>query len=469
MTAHPTAPPRTLTTTLTDTLSRQLRDSIHGEVIEPGDPGYEDARKVYNAMHDKRPAAVVRAADAGDIITTVNFAREQELTLAVRGGSHAVAGYGTCDGGVVLDLGRMRGIRIDPEARTARAEGGCTWADLNHAAHAFGLATTGGVISSTGIGGLTTGGGMGYLSRRCGLACDNLIAADVVTADGSFVTCTPERESNLLWAVRGGGGNFGVLASLSYQLHPVADILGGPTFYPLDPEVMRRYRELIADSPEELGALLVVGLGPPVPFLPERWHGRPLCGVVTCWSGSEEEDDRIRARLDGLGPVLGQYLGRMPYPVVNTFFDEMLPAGLFHYWKGTFSHGLPDAAIEAYVSFGAGTPSIESATVIFPLDGAVQRVGPEDTAFAYRDADFATALSPTLSTRAGCEAAMGWVHDFAAALAPHSAEGAYVNFMDADDQHRVPANYRQNHDRLRSLKRRYDPDNLFRLNHNIKP
>ncbi|MGW1494865.1 FAD-binding oxidoreductase [Streptomyces sp. NPDC002402] len=460
-------------TTSTPALDRKLlvrlQGAVRGEIIQPGDPDYDEARKVYNAMHDKRPAIIVRAVDVGDIVATVDFAREQNLLLAVRGGSHSVPGHGTCDGGVVLDLGRMRGIRVDPQAGTARAEGGCTWADVNHATHAFGLATTGGVVSSTGIGGLTTGGGMGHLARRCGLACDNVLSADLVTADGSFRTCTREQHADLLWALRGGGGNFGVVASFEYRLHPVADILGGPTFYPLDGDVIRRYRELIADSDEKLGALLVVALGPPVPFLPERWHGRPLCGVVTCWTGAEDEDDRIRARLADLGPVVGQYVERMPYPVINTLFDELLPAGLFHYWKGTFSHGLPDGAVDAYVEYGASTPTIQSTTVVFPIDGACHRVGPEETAFTYREADFATALSPTLITRADCEANVPWARAFAAALAPHSLEGGYVNFMDSDDQDRVRANYRQNYDRLTAIKRRYDPGNLFRLNHNIAP
>ncbi|MEU3917181.1 FAD-binding oxidoreductase [Streptomyces sp. NPDC029004] len=459
----------TSTPALDGKLLERLQGAVRGEIIQPADPDYDEARKVYNAMHDKSPAIIVRAFDVGDIVATVDFAREQNLLLAVRGGSHSVPGYGTCDGGVVLDLGRLRGIRVDPQAGTARAEGGCTWADVNHATHAFGLATTGGVVSSTGIGGLTTGGGMGHLARRCGLACDNVLSADLVTADGAFRTCTREQNADLLWALRGGGGNFGVVASFEYRLHPVAGILGGPTFYPLDGDVMRRYRELIADSDEKLGALLVVALGPPVPFLPERWHGRPLCGVVTCWTGAEDEDDRIRARLADLGPVVGQYVERMPYPVINTLFDELLPAGLFHYWKGTFSHGLPDGAIDAYVEYGATTPTIQSATVIFPIDGACHRVGPEETAFAYRDADFATALSPTLMTRADCEASVPWARAFAAALAPHSLEGGYVNFMDSDDQDRVRANYRQNYDRLTAVKRRYDPGNLFRLNHNIAP
>ncbi|MEV1054975.1 FAD-binding oxidoreductase [Streptomyces sp. NPDC049887] len=456
-------------TVLDDRLTRRLREAVRGEIVQPGDPGYDEARRVYNAVHEKRPAIIVRAADTGDIKATVDFSRNLGLALAVRGGSHSVPGYGTCDDGVVLDLGAMRGVRVDPQRRTARAEGGCTWADVNHATHTFGLATTGGIVSSTGIGGLTTGGGMGHLSRRCGLACDNLVSADLVTADGSLVMCDENHHADLLWAVRGGGGNFGVVASFEYRLHPVARILGGPTFYPLDGDVLRAYRRLIADSPEEFNAVLVIGLGPPLPFLPERWHGRPLCGVLTCFSGPEDEDDRVVARLGRLGPILGEHVARMPYPVINTLFDDLLPAGLFHYWKGCFSTGLPDGAIDAYVEYGADTPSIESATVVFPIDGACHRVGQGETAFAYRDADFSTALSPTLPTRARLEERIGWVRAFAAALEPYSAGGGYVNFMDADDQHRVRANYRQNYDRLVALKRHYDPGNLFRLNHNIAP
>ncbi|EPD66821.1 FAD-binding oxidoreductase [Streptomyces sp. HGB0020] len=465
MTASPPA--------LDDRLLERLRGAVRGEIVEPDDPEYDEARKVYNAMIDRRPALVVRAADAGDVMATVDFARDQGLPLAVRGGGHGVAGHGTCDDGVVLDLGAMRGVRVDPVARTARVEGGCTWADVNHATHAFGLATTGGIVSTTGVGGLTTGGGMGYLDRRYGLACDNLLSVDLVTADGSFVTCTDDQDAagntDLLWAVRGGGGNFGVVTSFLYRLHPVADVLGGPTFYPLDGEVMRRYRELIAESDGTLGALLVVGLGPPLPFLPERWHGRPLCGVVVCWTGPEEEDDRVRERLAGLGPVLGQHVARMPYPVINTLFDDLVPPGLHHYWKGAFSYGLPDGVVDTLVEYGATTPSIQSVTVVFPVDGACHRVRPEDTAFSYRDADYSIALSPTLTTRQECEDRKDWVRAYLKALRPHCAEGGYVNFMDADDHDRVGANYRGNLDRLTDLKRRYDPGNLFRLNHNITP
>ncbi|MGW4874514.1 FAD-binding oxidoreductase [Streptomyces chartreusis] len=459
----------TYTPTLDERLLDRLRGAVRGTVVEPGDPAYDEARKVYNAMHDRRPAIIVRAVDTGDVMATVDFAREQGVPLAVRGGSHSVPGYGTCDGGVVLDLGLMRGIRVDPDTRTAWVEGGCTWADVNHATHAFGLATTGGIVSTTGVGGLTTGGGLGHLARRCGLACDNLVSVDLVTADGSFVTCTDEQHDDLMWAVRGGGGNFGVVTSFAYRLHPIADILGGPTFFPLDADVIRRYRELVAEADERLGAVFVVGLGPPVPFLPERWHGRPVCGMVACWTGPQDEDDRIRERVAALGPVLGRHLERMPYPVINTLFDDLVPAGLYHYWKGSFTQSLPDGVVDTLVEYGATTPSIQSVTVIFPIDGACHRVGPEETAFSYRDADYAIALSPTLATREDCEAQKDWVRAFHRGLEPHSLEGGYVNFMDADDQDRVRANYRTNYDRLRDLKRRYDPGNLFRLNHNIAP
>ncbi|MFD0432511.1 FAD-binding oxidoreductase [Streptomyces chartreusis] len=459
----------TYTPTLDERLLDRLRGAVRGTVVEPGDPAYDEARKVYNAMHDRRPAIIVRAVDTGDVMAGVDFAREQGVPLAVRGGSHSVPGYGTCDGGVVLDLGLMRGIRVDPDTRTAWVEGGCTWADVNHATHAFGLATTGGIVSTTGVGGLTTGGGLGHLARRCGLACDNLVSADLVTADGSFTTCTDEQHGDLMWAVRGGGGNFGVVTSFAYRLHPIADILGGPTFFPLDADVIRRYRELVAEADERLGAVFVVGLGPPVPFLPERWHGRPVCGMVTCWTGPPDEDDRIRERVAALGPVLGRHLERMPYPVINTLFDDLVPAGLYHYWKGSFTQSLPDGVVDTLVEYGATTPSIQSVTVVFPIDGACHRVGPEETAFSYRDADYAIALSPTLPTREDCEAQKDWVRAYHRGLEPHSLEGGYVNFMDADDQDRVRANYRTNYDRLRDLKRRYDPGNLFRLNHNIAP
>jgi FAD/FMN-containing dehydrogenase len=446
-----------------------LDTAVRGEIVRPGDPGYDEARAVYNARHDRRPALVVRAAGVADVIAAVNHARERGVPLAVRGGGHSIAGFSTCDGGLVLDLGPMRGIRVNPAARTVRAEAGCTWADLNHATHAFGLATTGGIVSSTGIGGLTLGGGLGHLARQCGLTIDNLRSADVVTADGTFLICDAEREPELFWALRGGGGNFGVVTSFEYSLHAVADVLGGPTFLPLDGDVMRGYRKLVAEAPDELGAILAITLGPPLPVLPERWHGRPLCVVLTCWSGPAELDNDVRARLAGVGPVLGQLVQRMPYPAINTLFDALLPKGLHHYWKGQFGGDLPDEAIDVHLEFGAQVPCLETATLVFPTDGACHRVAPNATAFAHRDARFATGLGASFPDPADTDRNIAWTRAYDAALAPFSQGGGYVNFAAEDDQARVPADYRSNYDRLAAVKRRYDPGNLFRRNHNIIP
>ncbi|WP_435970115.1 FAD-binding oxidoreductase [Streptomyces sp. Qhu_M48] len=455
-------------TTTTEPLDT-LRGAVRGTVVTRGDPSYDVSRRVYNALHDRRPAVVVHAVDAADVSAAVRYAREHALPLAVRGGSHSVAGFGTVDDGLVVDLSRMRGVRVDPEARTARAAGGATWGDFNHATHAFGLATTGGVVSTTGVGGLTLGGGMGHLARRSGLSCDNLVAADVVTAEGTLVACDAERHPDLFWALRGGGGNFGVAVSLAYRLQPVSDVFGGLSCYPLDGDVARAWARLIADSPEELNSILVIALGPEEPFLPERWHGRPICAAFTCFSGPETEDGKVLARLDGLGPVVGRFMERMPYPVINTLFDEQLPPGLRHYWKGRFSRELSDGAIDVHMEFGGTMPSMESDTAIFPIDGACHRVGPEETAFAYRDAVFSHSIGATWTDPADSEHDIAWTRAYDEALRPHTQEGGYVNFMDADDQDRTRGNYRQNWDRLRTVKRRYDPDNVFRLNQNIVP
>jgi FAD/FMN-containing dehydrogenase len=442
---------------------------VRGETIRPGDPGYDAARAVYNAQHDRRPAAIVRAAGTADVVAVVRHAAEHDLPLTVRGGGHSIPGFSTCDGGLVLDLGSLRGVRVDPARGTARAEGGCTWADLDSATHAAGMATTGGVVSTTGIAGLTLGGGLGHLARRCGLACDNLVSADVVTADGAVRTCHADREPDLLWALRGGGGNVGVVTSFEYRLQPISDVLGGPTFYPLDAGVLRAYRDMLTTAPEEQGALLGLVLGPPAPFLPEHWHGRPLVVVVTCWSGPASADGAVRDRLARLGPVVGQHLVRMPYPGVNTLFDELLPPGLHHYWKGRFSAGLSDGEIDVHLDHAATLPTPESATLVFPIDGAPARVAAEDTAFVHRDARFAVGIGATWTDLAGSSAHIAWTRTYDERLRRHTMEGGYVNFAASDDRDRVRADYRQNYARLAALKRRYDPANLFRGNHNVPP
>ncbi len=461
----------TTNTGLSAETTEALHASVRGEVVTPGAGNYDEARKVYNGMIDRRPAAIVRCTDVADVIAAITLAREEGLDLSVRGGSHSVPGFGTNDGGVVCDLVGMRGVRVDPERRTARAEGGCTWGDLDHATHAFGLATTGGIISTTGVAGLTLGGGIGHLARGCGLSCDNLISADVVTADGQLVTASEDQNEDLFWALRGGGGNFGVVTSLEYRLHPVGEIYGGPIFYPVDRagDVMRFYREFIAEAPEQLGAFFAFQIAPPLPFIPEDRHGETMCLVVTCWTGPVEEGKKAIAPLMEVAPVAAEHVGPMPYPALNGAFDALLPPGLQHYWKADFVRELTDDAIAAHVECGPRVPCVESTMHLYPIDGACHRTASDDTAFAYRDARFACVIAGMWPDPSDNERNTAWVRDYWEAIHPHSELGGYVNFMAADDQGRIRDNYRGNYDRLAEVKRRYDPGNLFRMNQNIEP
>ncbi|MGF1623916.1 MAG: FAD-binding oxidoreductase [Alphaproteobacteria bacterium] len=447
-----------------------LSARLRGALVRPADAGYDAARAIYNAMHDRRrPGLIVQAADVADVMATVDFAREHGLLLAVRGGGHNVAGFATCDDGIVLDLKRLKGIRVDPERKTVRAEGGCTWGDLDHATHGFGMAVPGGVVSTTGIAGLTLGGGMGHLSRRGGLSCDNLVSADVVTADGRFLTCDADRHPDLFWALRGGGGNFGVVTAFEYKLHSVAEVLGGPTFYQPDPGVFRGYEAMLDRAPDDLQAIFAFTLAPAVPFVPDNWHGKPVMAVVACWSGDSAEDALTAARLSGLGTVVGQAMWRMPYPEINTLFDAALPHGLQHYWKANVVHAVPDAALAAHIEHGAKVPHPASGTFLFPIDRACHRLGAADTAFPHRDARYSVIFSGSWPDRADNDANIAWVRNAHAALRPWSDEGGYGNFMSDTEDGQVRANYGPNHARLQAVKRQYDPDNLFRLNQNILP
>ncbi len=448
-----------------------LRERVRGDVITAEDEGYDESRKVYNAMIDRRPALVVRAADVGDVIASVEFARENELDLSIRGGGHSVPGFGTNDDGLVIDFSRMKGTRVDPDTRTVRAEAGCVLGDLDHATHAFGLATPAGFISSTGIAGLTLGGGIGYLTRGHGLSCDNLVSADVVTADGRFLTASEEQNEDLFWALRGGGGNFGVVTSFEYRLHPVGMIYGGPMLYELEDagDVMRSYREFITSAPEQLGAFFGFQIAPPLPFIPEDRHGDTMCLTVACWAGPIEEGEKAVAPLREAGRIVGEHVGPMPYPVLNSAFDALLPPGLQHYWKTDFVHELTDEAIDVHLEHGPKVPALQSTMHIYPMDGAVQRVAPDATAFAYRDVGFATVIAGMWPDPADNERNIQWVRDYWEAIHPHSAEGGYVNFMAGDDQDRIRASYGDNYDRLVEVKKSYDPENLFHMNQNIAP
>jgi hypothetical protein len=350
----------------------QLREQVQGEIVSPEDPAYEEARKVYNAMIDRRPHVVVRPAGNDDVVAAVNYAREKQLALAVRGGSHSVPGFGTGDDAVVIDLSRMQAVEVDPGTSTARAQGGATWGVFNDATHAHGLATTGGIISTTGIGGLTLGGGIGYLSRGFGLSCDNVVAAEVVTADGRTVNASDQENEDLFWAIRGGGGNFGVVTSFEYRLHPVKEIYGGPMLFELKDAatVLKFYREFIKDAPEELGGFPAWQIAPPLPFIPEDRHGEPFLIFVACWAGPIEKGEAALAPLHEVAPVVAEHVGPMPYPAINSAFDALVPPGLQHYWKANFVKELTDEAIEAHLEHGPKVPAVNSTVHIYPINGA---------------------------------------------------------------------------------------------------
>lgn len=448
-----------------------LRGRVTGRVITPADDGYEEARRVYNAMIDRHPRAIVQCATAGDVAAAVDFARESELALAVRGGGHSVPGFGTVDDGVVADLSGMRAVTVDPAKRTARAQGGATWGDFNAATHEYGLATTGGIISTTGVAGLTLGGGIGYLARGFGLSCDNLVSAEIVTADGRTLTASETQHPDLFWAIRGGGGNFGVATALEFRLHPLRDIYGGPMFFEVTDAaaVLRFFREFIADAPRAFGGFPAWQIAPPLPFIPEARHGETFLAFVACWAGPLEQGEAILKPLHDVAPVVAEHVGPMPYPALNSAFDALVPAGLQHYWKANFVRELSDAAIEQHLAFGPRVPTVNSTVHIYPINGACHEVASEATAFAYRDANFAPVIAGMWPDPSQNAANIAWVRDYYAATAPLSEEGGYINFMAGDDQDRIRANYRGNYARLVEVKRTYDPDNLFRVNQNIKP
>ena len=451
---------------------QELKSQVRGDVILPDDARYNEARKVYNAMIDKRPAAVVRCAGVADVIAAVKAARADGLSVAVRGGGHSAHGCGTADGALAPARGRVKGCwGAPPAAKTAGAEGGATWGDFNHATHAFGLATTGGIISTTGIAGLTLGGGIGYLTRGAGLSLDNLLSADVVLADGSFVTASANKNKDLFWALRGGGGNFGVVTSFEFRLHPVDTIVGGPMFFEVEdaPDVIRAYDEYITDAPRGLGAFFAWQIAPPLPFIPEDRHGDTFCVLVACWNGPRARADKVLAPLRDAAPIVAQGVGPAPYPALNSAFDPLVPPGLQHYWKAVFAKELTEGAIEAHLKHGPKVPVVNSTVHIYPINGAVHDVPSGATAFGHRDAKYAAVIAGMWPDPAQNEANIRWVRDYYKALAPHSEEGGYINFAAGDDMDRVRANFGRGYDRLARVKRKYDPRNAFRHNQNITP
>lgn len=448
-----------------------LREQVRALVLTADDPGYDAARAVWNGMFDRRPLAIVQAEQVADVINAVNFARDADLDLSVRGGGHSAPGFGTNDDGVVIDLSLMRTVYVDPEARTARAGGGATWGDFNYATHAFGLATTGGIVSTTGVAGLTLGGGIGYLTRGYGLSLDNLLSVDVVTADGQYRRASKDENADLFWGLRGGGGNFGVATSLEFKLHPVNDVYVGIFFYELDQtaNLLRFFREFITDAPEAYGAFPAFQVAPPLPFIPEDRHGDTFCAAIVHWAGPLEEGEKAMTPFRDLAPRVAEMVGPMPYPALNAAFDGLFPKGMRSYWKGAYVNELTDAAIEQHMIHGPKVPGVSATMHLYPINGAAGRVASDETAFVYRNATFAPVFVAAWQDPAEDQERIKWVRDYYQAIAPHSQPGGYINFMSDDDQGPIRDNYRDNYDRLVEVKRVYDPENLFHHNQNIKP
>ncbi len=448
-----------------------FRAGLRGELIQPEDGGYDAARKVYNGMIDRKPKFIVRCSDVTDIVSSVKFAKENNLLLAVRGGGHNGAGLGVCDGGLVIDLSRRRGIRVSPKKSTVEVESGCTWGEVDHATHVFGLAVPCGIISTTGVAGLTLGGGHGYLTRKFGLTIDNLLEADLVLADGSFVTVNADENRDLYWAIRGGGGNFGVVTSFTFKAHPVSTVYAGPMLWPLDKavEVMQWYREFSRKAPEELCGFFAFLNVPPGPPFPEHLHRKTMCGIVWCYCGPMDRAEQVFRPIRKIGPPVVDFVGPMPYPTLQGLFDALYKPGLQWYWKGDFVNELNDAAIKLHLKYGSELPSQDSLMHLYPIDGAVHRVGKGDTPFSYRNSTWSMVIAGVDPDPANKEGITKWAKAYWETLHPYSAGGAYVNFMMEEGQSRVEATYGANYKRLSEIKRKYDPTNLFRVNQNILP
>ena len=450
----------------------QLRNQLRGELIEPADAGYEDARKVYNAMISRKPALIAKCADVADVITAILFARQHHVKVSIRGGGHNAGGLGVSDDGLVIDLAVIKYVHVDPSARTVRTGGGCTWGDVDHATHAFGLAVPSGIISTTGVGGLTLGGGLGHLTRTYGLTIDNLLAADVVLADGRFVVASAHENPDLFWAIRGGGGNFGVVTSFLFQAHPVHTVCAGPMLWELQEavDIMKWYREFIAQAPEQINGFFAFMEVPPGPPFLEALHFKKMCGIVWCFNGSLEEANRLLAPLRSYRRPAFEFFVPMPYPMLQSMFDGLYVPGLQWYWKADFVRELTDEAIALHLKHGSKLPTLHSTMHLYPVNGATHRVGKDDTPWGYRDALWSQVIVGVDPDPANKDQITSWAQSYWEALHPFGAGGAYINFMmEGEGEDRIRATYRHNYERLAQIKAKYDPGNFFRVNQNIRP
>lgn len=456
---------------MTNEQIQKFKEALRGELIQSDDQNFDEARTIYNAMIDKHPGLIAKCANAGDVITAVNFAREQNLEVSIRSGGHNGPGLALVDDGLVIDLSLMNGVRVDPNSKTVRAEGGCTWGDVDHATHAFGLATVSGVISTTGVGGLTLGGGHGYLTRKFGLTIDNLLSADVVLADGSFVHANENENPDLFWALRGGGGNFGVVTSFEYRLHPLKNVIAGPLFWPIDQveTTLKWYRNWLPKLPEHVYAFYLTAEVPGAEPFPEEIRGEKVCGLLWCYTGEPGQFETWIQQARNVAEPLFEFTPEMPYPALQSMFDGLYPPGDQWYWKGDFVKELPDEAIAEHVRF-AEVPTSKSTMHLYPVDGAAHNAAKNDTAWEKRDAIWSMVIAGVDTKPENVEKIKAWADGFWKALHPYSLRGgSYINFMMEEGQDRIKATYGENYSRLQKVKAKYDPYNFFHINQNIKP
>ncbi len=453
---------------LDPTIIEDLKKQLRGTLVLEKDKEYEEARKIYNAMINKHPGMIAYCVDVTDVVTCVNFARNNNVLLAIRGGGHNGGGLGLCNDGLVIDLSNIKNVRVNTKDNTVRVGGGNLWGEVDHVTHSFGLAIPAGIISSTGVGGLTLGGGVGHLSRKYGLTIDNLLEADMVLADGSIVTVNKDEYPDLFWAIRGGGGNFGIVISFKFQAHPLKSVIAGPTLWPIEKveEIMEWYHSFIHITTEDLNGFIATMIIPGPPF-PESLHLKKFCAIVWTYTGDKNKFDEIFQVVRDKKPIF-EFVGEMPYPALQTLFDGMLPPGLQWYWRGDYFTELGKEVRATHLKFGSKIPTPLSQMHLYPISGAASRPGKSDTPWAYRDAKYAGVVVGIDPDPANATKITDWCKSYYDALHPYSAGGSYSNFMMEEGQERVMASYKHNYDRLVEIKTKYDPDNLFRVNQNIK-
>ncbi len=450
----------------------EFKSQLRGQLIGPTDASYDNERKVYNAMIDRKPRLIAKCADVADVRTSISFAQKHDVRVSIRSGGHNAGGLGIGDDCLVIDLSPIKFVHVDPAAKTVRVGGGCTWGDVDHAMHTFGLAVPSGIISTTGVGGLTLGGGMGYLTRQYGLTIDNLLAADVVLADGTFAVASAEQNPDLFWAIRGGGGNFGVVTSFLFKAQPVQMVCAGPMLWNLDQatDIMKWYREFIVNAPEELNGFFAFLTVPPGPPFPENLHFKKMCGIVWCYTGVLEKANEILEPLRKFRPPAFEFFAPMPFPMLQSMFDGLYPPGLQWYWKADFVRELSDEAIALHIKHGSELPSLHSTMHLYPINGAARRTSNTDTPWNYRDANWSEVIVGVDPDPANKNHITDWARNYWEALHPYGAGGAYVNFMmDDEGNERIRATYGNNYGRLAKIKAKYDPHNFFRVNQNIRP